>query len=281
MKRTHENIYPAKGNTPHDFVFFQRYYPFDIREGHTEKHYFIFLTEGTILCSFNGEKLIEQNSPSMFLLPKGSIYKLQVANHSSITIIPVISPYFFSSVLNKEEYKNNTQPAEYGFALKINTVILKFLYLFSDFYLSGFSDSAYLELKMTELLFLIDKIYQMSDKLRFYSPIIDEEFLFADKLIKNYKQARTAKELAEFSFYSLSGFEKKFRKYFGLSAAQWLKQQKKTDIYHDLLNSDKTFKEISAEYGFCSVTHFNNYCKTALGDTPGKLRKKILTSVFY
>ncbi len=262
-----------------DMVFFEHLAPSNTFEGYAPKHCFIFLTEGSILFSLDRELLKELKSPAMFLLPKDVLYKRVATDQTSMTVIPIENPWFFFSLPNKEEYNNDSPCFEYGYALKINEVVLNFLYLLKDAYAFGLTDKPYIELKMTELLLLIDKTYLLKDRSCFYSSIIDEEFIFANKVMCHYKQVRSVKELAGLLQYSLSGFEKKFKKYFGESASRWLKQQKKTAIYHAILNSNTPLKEISSNYGFCSTTHFNNYCKAAFGETPGKLRKRVPYSI--
>ena len=74
--------------------------------------------------------------------------------------------------------------------------------------------------------------------------------------------------------YSLSGFQKRFKKVFGVSAYHWMKDVRSKSIYHQINSTEKSFKEISDEYGFSSPSHFNDFCKVHFGTTPGRIRRK-------
>ncbi len=84
---------------------------------------------------------------------------------------------------------------------------------------------------------------------------------------------KTVKELAQLTNYSVSGFEKKFKRVFNTSAGNWLKQQKSTIIFNDISNGSDSFKNISYQNGFSSISHFNNYCKLHFSKTPGEIRR--------
>lgn len=94
--------------------------------------------------------------------------------------------------------------------------------------------------------------------------------------MNNYKRTSNIKDLAELSYYSLSGFDKKFRRIFGQAPSKWMNERRKTNIYKELFDANKTLKQISKEYGFSSAVYFNNYCKSVFGMSPGEIRKKEL-----
>lgn len=102
---------------------------------------------------------------------------------------------------------------------------------------------------------------------------LDKDYLFSDFIYSNYRKVRNVQELADLSFYSLSGFEKKFRRTFGISASKWLKQKLSMEILYEITKTSKQFKEISLDLGFSSPSHFNNFCKSLLGKTPREIRK--------
>ncbi len=148
-----------------------------------------------------------------------------------------------------------------------------YLGLLNKFTLYGISSCAqYLEIKIKELIYIMAVEYTEEERLKFFDPLITNDLIFTDFIHKTYDKVKTIKELAELSYYSLSGFEKRFRRVFGKSASQWIKEKKVTDIYVEIRKGEKTFKELSAEYDFSSPSHFSYFCKTQLGNTPSKLR---------
>lgn len=70
-------------------------------------------------------------------------------------------------------------------------------------------------------------------------------------------------------------FKRTFIEEFGQSPREWLSEQRARMIYKELVLTNKPFKEMSDDFGFCSVSHFGAFCKQTLGDTPLHIRKNI------
>lgn len=260
-------------------IFFPDITPLDEHDYFVEENSFVFFIKGKNRFSIDKSQSKDLNGPSLLLLSKGMCFHNVALTASSFFIVPVKDNTIFS-FLSLSKDPNNALPfVDKGYALSINKEVNKYLELLKELILLGIMDVDYLDLKLTELIYIIDKTYSEKEKGHFFSVILNEDFFFSSLIRDQHKQARSVKELAVLTCYSVSGFEKKFKKIFGESASQWLKSQKKKEIYHDLIKSNKTFKEISSEYGFCSTTHFNNYCKTFLGETPGKIRKNSFFTV--
>ena len=260
-------------------IFFPNVKPAEKNEYSAEDNSAIVFMKGKIRYSIDKGKERELSVPSLLLISKNMCFYYTGLTAASFIVVPIRKQDVFNTLSIKDNRNNASGLVDKGFALPMNMEVRKYMELFSDLVLLGMMDAAYLDLKLSELMYIIDKTYSNADKDRFFSVILNEDFFFSNLIRDKYKQARTVKELAGLACYSISGFEKKFRKIFGESASQWLKSQKRIDIYHDLIKSNKTFKEITSEYGFCSTTHFNNYCKTFLGETPGKIRKNSFYSV--
>ncbi|SHF45692.1 helix-turn-helix domain-containing protein [Dysgonomonas macrotermitis] len=158
--------------------------------------------------------------------------------------------------------------------LESNEVMTEFLDSLIKHIKAGLRCYHFYEIKIKELLFLLRAYYHKKDLLYFFYPLLSNNLSFSNFILQNYHQVRTVKELAELTNYSLSGFEKHFKKVFGVSASQWMKSQRAKIIYHDINNGNKTFKEISFHHGFTSPAHFNDFCKSYFGATPGQIRKR-------
>ena len=102
---------------------------------------------------------------------------------------------------------------------------------------------------------------------------IRAEQSFAAFIYQNYKQVSSVKELAAMTNYSISGFEKRFRKIFGQPASQWMARKKAERIYPEICDTSKPFKQLSHEYGFSSPAHFSRFCQNHFGKSPLFIRK--------
>ncbi len=73
--------------------------------------------------------------------------------------------------------------------------------------------------------------------------------------------------------YSL--FRKEFKKYMGMSPAQYHMYLRIQQAKYLLSNSELPIKDISIELGFCSLYHFSKIFKEKTGETPGNYKKII------
>lgn len=80
---------------------------------------------------------------------------------------------------------------------------------------------------------------------------------FSDFIYQNYREVKSISELASLSCYSRSGFEKRFRKIFGVPASHWITLRKAADIYHEIRRSRKSIKQICFDYSFSSYVSFS------------------------
>ncbi|MCL2041132.1 MAG: helix-turn-helix domain-containing protein [Bacteroidales bacterium] len=138
----------------------------------------------------------------------------------------------------------------------------------------GLKCSFFFDIKIREFLYLIRVYYDKTVVFNFFKPIYSTDFVFSNNIYKNLDDVKTVKELASALNYSLSGFEKKFKRVFNVSPYQWMQEQKAKKIYHEIHCSKKTFTEMAFEYEFSSPAHFNVFCKLFFGQTPGELRKE-------
>lgn len=158
--------------------------------------------------------------------------------------------------------------------LKPNKRLTGFANMVKEYIDDGLKCSFFFDLKIHEFLYLIRVYYDKQDLFNFFKPIYSNDFMFSGNVYKNLDKVKTAKELASALNYSLSGFEKKFKRVFNTSPYQWMQEQKAKKIYHEIHCSKKTFTEMAFDYEFSSPAHFNVFCKLFFGQTPGELRKE-------
>lgn len=158
--------------------------------------------------------------------------------------------------------------------LTINESIDEYLNLLQKNLSAGFKCANFLKLKLRELFFLFRAYYKKECLYGFFCCLLTKNVSFSNYILQNYHKARTVKDLAEMTNYSISGFEKHFKKVFNTSASQWMKNQKAKIIFQEINNKNLTFKEISYKHGFTSPAHFNDFCKNHFGMTPGQMRKQ-------
>lgn len=236
----------------------------------------IFVLKGSLHFSYG--EIVNKTIPSgkMMLLPAGSQCIAHSDEDSEIIIMRLhntrqLCDCFSLDALLRED-KGDFIPGIYF--LDINERVEPFLSFLDTCMTDGLRCTYYFELKAKEFYFLLRAYYEKKELLYFFYPLLSKDISFSDLVIKNHYKAKTVQELANLTHYSLSGFQKRFKKVFGVSAYQWMKDERSKTIFHQINSTDKSFKEISEEYGFSSPSHFNDFCKTNFGATPGIIRRR-------
>ncbi|WP_029904277.1 AraC family transcriptional regulator [Prevotella sp. 10(H)] len=236
----------------------------------------IFLIKGSLSFSFSdfSDRIISENK--IMLVPSGCQITSQAEEDCTIIIVRLhntkqLCDCFSLDVLLREK-KDDFIPDLYY--LDINERVESYLSFLDTCMSDGLKCTYYFELKAKEFYFLLRAYYPKGELLGFFYPLLSKDISFSDLVIKNHYKAKTVQELADLTHYSLSGFQKRFKKVFGVSAYHWMKDERSKSIYHQINSTEKSFKEISDEFGFSSPSHFNDFCKVHFGITPGRIRRK-------
>lgn len=157
--------------------------------------------------------------------------------------------------------------------LKINPIAKSYIALLENYFADGLRCTYFIDLKVKEFMYVLRAYYPKKDLQLFFQPILNKDLDFSMLAFKHVRDVKTVKELAAVMNYSLSGFEKRFKKVFGMPASKWMEQNKAQEIYHEINCSKKTITEIGYDFGY-SPSHFNDYCKRIFKMTPSKLRER-------
>jgi AraC-like DNA-binding protein len=165
------------------------------------------------------------------------------------------------------------------YLLNFNEAVKAYVQILLHYLEDGLRCTYFLEIKMKEFLYILRAYYPKEELKTFFNPILNNDLEFSLLVFQHYQKAASVKDLAQVLNYSLSGFEKRFKRAFGISVYQWIQTQRAKNIYHEINCSNKTFTELGFAYGFSSPSHFNDFCKKVFNDTPGNLRKKYLKKI--
>lgn len=238
----------------------------------------IIVRNGYLNFSFGSYLNKPLKTGNMIIVPAGLRFTSKALEDSDILIFRIrthveLCERFALEQLLLEKDDNENLDHHIGI-LNSNEVITEYVENLIGHITAGLRCFNFYEIKIRELLFLLRGYYPKKELLYFFHPLLSNNLSFSNFILQNYHQVRTVKELAELTNYSLSGFEKHFKKVFGISASQWMRNQRAKVVFHDINNGNKTFKEISYHHGFTSPAHFNDFCKLHFGATPGQIRKR-------
>lgn len=236
----------------------------------------IFLLKGRLSVSF--EKHLNQRvlAGEFFFFPPQDHYICEAVESATLLLFTLNIDINFCdhSSLEMLVEKGRQHFQKEFVVLKTNNILKQYLDLLVDYETDGLKCTYLFELKIKELLFLLRAYYTKESLYAFFSPMLTNDVEFSNKVHQNYIKIKSVKELAKLLNYSPSGFEKRFKRVFGMPAYQWIKTKKARSIYHEINCTKKTFSEIGFEYGFSSSSYFNDFCKANFGMTPGEIRSK-------
>lgn len=273
-KRKLSCINHKKGGIP--LIEYDRIEKSDRRKLHIHEHEIVCVTQGSINISFAEHVNIKVKRGMMVLIPAGSQVSCVAIKTAVLTIFRLRGQLQFCKGLSFEQLQGGEGEVESKnwAAPVINANLRSLIIGLNAALLNDINCPYYHELKMKEFFFLLHWYYPQKQLKEFFRPLASKNTSFSEFIYANYQQAWNSADLARISNYSLSGFEKKFKRIFGVSAGKWLTDQKAKSIYHQITCTDKPFKAISQDFGFSSDTYFYAFCKTQFDQTPGVIRRQ-------
>jgi len=273
----HQDCFNYRKMKENPLIEIKRYEKGVILEGVSKSNGIAAVLEGTINFSFGGGYNQQINKEKMIVFPTKNKYMVEMVEDATFIIFRLDIDFSFCNHFSFEAlYRGKKEKSKEFYTLNINSVIKNYLNNLTTLLKEEFYCGYLLEIKLKEFLYLLGYYYPMQKLKSFFAPLLCNDFKFSALIRKTYHPTLSVSELAEKTNYSISGFEKRFKKVFDIPPSQWLQYQKAQAIYHEINCSAKTFAELGYEFGFSSPSHFNNFCKKVFHDTPGNIRKKII-----
>jgi len=234
-----------------------------------------FIIEGKANILFN-KYLNNLESGSFILIPRKSDYNISITENSFMVIVNLHHRFIFCEQFPFQKLhqfkKNQSETPTDFYPLQSNSAISLYLQNLITLISAGIKCKYFYEVKQQELFYYFRSYYSTHDLCTFFSPILNDDTDFAELVYQNHESVKTITEFANITHYSVSGFKKRFTRVFGISPQHWMRKEKAKRVYNEIINTQKPFKELSIQYHFCSVSHFNRFCKQMYGISPAKLR---------
>jgi AraC-like DNA-binding protein len=163
--------------------------------------------------------------------------------------------------------------------LKANPIVKAHMELLAQNIDNGLLCVRYMENNMHDLFFYLRAYYDDDELAGFNLPLLGSNATFMSFIWSNYRKVHNVIEFAKLANSSLTAFKVKFKKVTGRPPSKWLAEQKARNIYHEITCGQKTFKEISHEYHFSSVSHLGTFCRKNFGSSPGNLKPGVKNTV--
>ncbi|WP_163307886.1 AraC family transcriptional regulator [Dysgonomonas sp. 521] len=252
-----------------------------IRQVHPRGNKLVFVLEGQIEYSTGQVQRYPACKGHIFFLTRGRHLLCRAVEDSILLVISIFGEIRFCdhwSVEDLYRMKVETVHADSQsspFLLEANEIMYKYLDVLTLCYRAGLRCCYYNEGKARELMYIFRAFYPKEDLMRFFSPALAADSRFSQQVMSVYSHYGNLKEMASAMNYTVSGFEKKFRRVFGCSPYHWMLQQKALEVWHSVMTDDMDLKEIADKFGFGSTSSFNTFFKQQFGISPGKARQNI------
>ncbi|MDH6535756.1 AraC-like DNA-binding protein [Parabacteroides sp. PM5-20] len=236
----------------------------------------MIILDGSISISFDFTLNKELHADDMILLAPGTHIKAESPNGGSILVLQIRENFRLCSCFSLNQLKAVTVEDEGKPALlTVKPVLQTYIQGLLPHLQGSLLCGEYMKLKAEEFLLLLRAYYTKEELAAFFYPILHESSSFTEFILQNYRKVKKVNEFAQLYACSLSNFDTKFKKAFGVSAYKWMKAKKVELIYHEINTTNKAFRQIAEEQGFLSLPQFSDFCKKNLGDSPGRIRKRI------
>lgn len=233
------------------------------------------VVSGSVSLSY---KLLSDHTvsgPGMILLSVGSRMKADALSDCEVLVFSFARAIRLCESFPLENLERFRDDAHGGFmVLDLRGTLHSYARLLISNIDNGLNCRFYLDDMASELLILMRAYYTKQDLAAFFSPILGKDMAFRNFILRNYARVNSVNEFADKANYSRNGFTRQFKRVMGKPPYQWLREEKSKLVLHDLKCTGKAIKEISEEYGFSSVSRFNEFCNEFLGGPPGKIRKE-------
>lgn len=239
-------------------------------------------TQNCMIFVLKGELLVNSEEyPGTTLLPRQFILqaigsKLEILALTDVEYIV----YWFTELplLCEDRYQEILHHAQVPLTYTPLTFIPKlenFLTHLGDYLIEQpAACGKYIDIKCKELVYILTCYYPLPQISAFFYPISTYTESFHYFIMQNYDKVKNVEEFAHLGGYTTTTFRRLFKNMYGVPVYEWILDKKREGILNDLQYTKHRISDISARYGFDSLSHFAHFCKDSFGDTPRALRKR-------
>lgn len=246
----------------------------DKYERNVEDASIIFILKGSVsTIEDDDDEVSIRKEGEILLIPPVHQLSFSVIEDAEFIVFVIKSPIHLCNIQPLEKLLGDISDIkEYTVSLTANQTIKDYLNLLSKCLDDGLKCKCFAEIKSKEIFYYFRAYYSKETLRAFFAPLFTEDYEFSVFVLRNYKKMKTVQRFAEELGYSLSKFERQFKRVFQESPYQWMTKQKSKLIYNDLVNTNRTLIDIADEYEFSSLSQFCDFCKRVLGTSLVKIR---------
>jgi len=238
-------------------------------------HCLFFIISGCVSLLYESKTYTLKKDMCWFI-PMSSEYKIIAKTNACIILNYFNKPVDFCEKTALEDLSVFFDHKQDISMLTINKPLKRFLLTMIFYMDEGAYCKHFHEIKQKELFYLLRYFYSKRELADLFSTIISINIDFKNVVLANYLQVCSVKELAHICNYSLSSFNRIFKKNFRENPYIWLQNQRVKYIVGRLSDKNIPLSQIIDEFKFSSPSHFTIFCKKHLNLTPSQYRKQFV-----
>ncbi|WP_163321052.1 AraC family transcriptional regulator, partial [Dysgonomonas sp. 520] len=215
------------------------------------------------------------SAPNMFFYPSQDKVIIKSVRDSKVVLLRFSNQLNLCNVITSFDQKEDSPTT-----LPVKSVIFNYIHTLEKYIERGIDSELLSELKLKEFGYILKHFYSEEQLQSFFKALPGNDSLFTEEVYSLSLSVRSVRQLAERMNYSYSGFNKRFRRVFNMSAYSWMRSQRAKQVYQDICQTSKSLKEISTNHKFATLSHFNEFCHKNLGNSPSEIRRKNRTKQY-
>jgi len=238
-----------------------------------DHHCLFFLINGRVDIYYESNTF-NLKKDTVWFIPMSSEYKIYAHTDAILVMNYFNKPIDICEKIALENLSVLLNQKSQTLMLRVNKPLKKFLSTLIFYLNEGVYCKHFHEIKQKELLYILRYFYTKREIASLFAPIISKNLDFKNTVLANYLHASSVKELAQICNYSLSSFNRIFKKNFQENPYIWLQNKKVKYIIGRLSDKNIPLGQIIDEFRFSSPSHFTIFCKKHLNLTPSQFRKQ-------
>jgi AraC-like DNA-binding protein len=235
----------------------------------------VFVSSGEIRILRDGWEDMVVGQKRFFLLPPGCILSGYAQQDSELIVCRYDSEISQSYLTDMLDLRELSAPVGFGidiYPMVFKHVITRYLKELTDCVKNGLRYRPYLLAKYTELLFILRRNYSKRDLVLLFRPMLGKDMGFRSFVYNNVDACNSVKDMADLYNKNERSFRYKFQQEMGIPPGQFILDNKKTRVLHQLLHTGKPLKQICDELWFKDQSHLTNFCLLYFQKTPSQIR---------
>nr|WP_321521669.1 AraC family transcriptional regulator [uncultured Macellibacteroides sp.] len=236
----------------------------------------LFVQQGSFKILNDPTKEVVVNESEMVFIPPFTPFKAVALNLLNLISFSFDNNISFCNKLSLTPHSITCESSTDGFkVMNIKTHLQVFLTGVFSYLDNNIGCTELFFIKQAEFFFIMKTYYTQEEIVRFFCSILCNNNDFKRTVLNNYTKDSSVSELAAKNNMSVKTFTRRFKENFGETPYQWIIKQNVKEIRLKLADPDIQIKDIAYEFGFASASHFTNFCKTQMNESPQEIREKL------